>query len=584
MQKGTRPSSSVLNILIPILGALILILGVWGSNELHHELHPAEPVTFGSIIVWIYDSLKIALFHGHTDHLNWQINTAVALALIESLAVTVWGAVTIFPEHIARMAFPFRKGHAVVCGLNRRALQLALDLRRDNYTVAVIEKNAANPLIESCHHHGILTFIGDATDRAMLRDARIHAASHVIAFTSTDSVNVDIAAAADHRMKAHPARKHPLKCHVHIVDFALLTWLRRNDLMAARERRHIHVRMFDCFEISARLLLRDFPLDRDPLHPILSPEDPRQVHLVIAGFGHMGEALALEAAKQCHFANLKKPRITMIDRHARHLQNAFLNRFPQFGAVCDITFIEAETDDPVVIESFKQWSDEKNTLETIAVCFDSDSASLACALGVRRIAEPAGVPIRLRLSAKSGLSHLLSEVAEKDGTHFTPFGMLDDICRHQMVLDEELNRFARDVHHAYCTKVRPDKAVPWEHLDPDLRDSNVQQSQHTDIKLRTLGLEKSKKPLEGREPVSEFSTSQIELLATMEHARWNAERLLAGWTLDESLKEKDLKTKRTPFLLPWSRLGEDAKKWDREFVKDLPARLKHAGYTIYRKK
>ena len=56
----------------------------------------------------------------------------------------------------------------------------------------------------------------------------------------------------------------------------------------------------------------------------------------------------------------------------------------------------------------------------------------------------------------------------------------------------------------------------------------------------------------------------------MEHARWNAERWLAGWRLGK----KDLIKKTSPWLLPWEELPDEIKEFDRQAVREIPLRLK----------
>jgi hypothetical protein len=60
------------------------------------------------------------------------------------------------------------------------------------------------------------------------------------------------------------------------------------------------------------------------------------------------------------------------------------------------------------------------------------------------------------------------------------------------------------------------------------------------------------------------------MLARMEHARWNAERFLAGW----SLGAKDVKLKRSPYLVPYDQLPDEVKAWDRDAVKNIPDLLR----------
>lgn len=53
-----------------------------------------------------------------------------------------------------------------------------------------------------------------------------------------------------------------------------------------------------------------------------------------------------------------------------------------------------------------------------------------------------------------------------------------------------------------------------------------------------------------------FTKDEIEIMAEMEHARWNIEQLLDGWKWG---KEKDMNRKISPYLIPWSELPDERK-------------------------
>ena len=74
----------------------------------------------------------------------------------------------------------------------------------------------------------------------------------------------------------------------------------------------------------------------------------------------------------------------------------------------------------------------------------------------------------------------------------------------------------------------------------------------------------------------EFSKDQIERMAESEHGRWNVERLLSGW----SLGERNLEAKKTPYIVSWAELPDEAKEWDRQPIVALPGMLKELGYEI----
>ena len=76
----------------------------------------------------------------------------------------------------------------------------------------------------------------------------------------------------------------------------------------------------------------------------------------------------------------------------------------------------------------------------------------------------------------------------------------------------------------------------------------------------------------------ELSDGEVEHLARLEHDRWMAERLLDGWTYAPG--PKDLRRKRTPWLIPWEDMPEEQRDYDRNTVHNLPRFLAQAGLRI----
>ncbi len=80
--------------------------------------------------------------------------------------------------------------------------------------------------------------------------------------------------------------------------------------------------------------------------------------------------------------------------------------------------------------------------------------------------------------------------------------------------------------------------------------------------------------------VREFNSEEIEALAEAEHARWVLERLGTGWQLGP---EKDVTQRLSPHLIPWDRLPDEVKEWDRKAARKLESRLAEAGFQIIRR-
>ena len=119
----------------------------------------------------------------------------------------------------------------------------------------------------------------------------------------------------------------------------------------------------------------------------------------------------------------------------------------------------------------------------------------------------------------------------------------------------------------------------WDDLLDYLRDSNRQAADHIADKLRRIGC--TIQNVEGRDASRlEFTRDEIEVMAEMEHGRWNAERLFDGWKWGE---KKDVANKISPYLVPWRALPDDVREWDRDTVRKIPEFLAKVGLEVHRK-
>jgi hypothetical protein len=113
---------------------------------------------------------------------------------------------------------------------------------------------------------------------------------------------------------------------------------------------------------------------------------------------------------------------------------------------------------------------------------------------------------------------------------------------------------------------------PFAELPGSLKDSNRAFVDDIPAKLAAAGLHLRPLAAAGWPPHWP-DPATAELLAEMEHGRWNAERLLAGWESGP----RDIARFRSPHLVPWDVLSTEAKEWDKQIVGDLRAALADAG-------
>jgi ppGpp synthetase/RelA/SpoT-type nucleotidyltranferase len=122
----------------------------------------------------------------------------------------------------------------------------------------------------------------------------------------------------------------------------------------------------------------------------------------------------------------------------------------------------------------------------------------------------------------------------------------------------------------------------WKNLDPALQESNRFQVAYYEhiLKRVNLSIRKVKKPVLF-DMKTQLNSTERDMLAKLEHARWNAERLLEGWRYGP---KKDLEKKINPYLVEWEKLPEYMKPYDYDPVDNIPVMLEKIGYEVYKKR
>lgn len=146
---------------------------------------------------------------------------------------------------------------------------------------------------------------------------------------------------------------------------------------------------------------------------------------------------------------------------------------------------------------------------------------------------------------------------------------------HEFYMKKVLKKFKSDTEDVNKYKV----LMPWNNLDIKLQNSNRKQVAFYEHILKRVGLSIRKVENPFQIVIRDvLNQKEYELLAKLEHARWNAERMLEGWKYGP---EKDISKKLNPCLTAWDNLGEETKTYDFEPVDNIPFMLKQIGYEVY---
>ncbi len=561
---------------ILVMALVAIALGCWGFRR----LPPAEGEPPRTGLNAFYLTLQLFTLESGavSGAVNWQLQVARWLAPGVAAYAALQALAVILQEQIDSFRLRRRKGHCVICGLGHKGLLLAQGLMDKGERVVVLEQDEANGKIGQCRSRGAIVLLGDAADWGWLRKAAAHRAKYVISVCGDDAANAEVASYA--RRLARDRQGRRLTCLVHINSSQLFRSIRRHG-MASREDERLRLEFFNVFDSETRRLLNQHPVFGEGCVAVDHPP-----HLLVVGLGPMGESLvhqAVEGWQRWWKATGQRLAITVIDARADRWRDAWSASYPDLQDVCRL---ETKSIDPGSPEF--EPAVPATGLTTAYVCLADEAAGLSVALSLAGKLAPEETPVVVCAAEEAGLAMLLgtADGGARGLPNLRVFGVLDRTRDPGFLPNGTYEILARLFHDHYIEYFRqqgdtPEKRPamrPWEELPEPYRESNRLEAEHVLVKLRAVGCTLG--------PLVRFSAEsfrlegdEVETMARMEHERWTVEHLLAGWVYG---LQRDEQAQTHPDLLPWDRLPESEKEYNRQTIRGYPAMLAQAGFEIRR--
>jgi TrkA-N domain/RyR domain len=534
-------------------------VGYWTYLSSQHKGPSFSDVAYASM----------QLFFGTTmaeTHLPTTLNIARFLAFI----VTGWAGVTaiaaLFADRVRQMRIPWMRGHVVVCGLGYKGSEFVGHLRDANAGVVVIEADANNPHIELCRSRGVPVIIGDAQLKRTLHTAGVERAARLLAVTPEDAVNTEIVAVASELVASRSRGR--LSCLAQITEPDLCLLLRIQE--TKRTDSESALDFFNTDEISARLMLNEFPIDSEHGQP----------HILVAHLDDLGGWLIWHAARDWYDSrgdDTSPLQVTLLDDRGDQRVRALLAQHPDLEKVCQFISLTTSARDIQRLPAHHAEAAAPPLTRAYVTAYRDENA-LETALKLRH-ALPPDIGLVVALSRSDGVSRIMSDARSTNGplANVVVFPTLERTCTVDLIQGGSFEVIARALHERWRADqiAAGNQAPTWAELDESRKESSRAHARDIAAKLRGIGYELA--PLRDWDAAGfTLTDSEIETLAIAEHDRWMSERLADGWTLGE----KDAEQKKSPYLVPFEELPDDIAELDRMFVKEYPAILASVGLQI----
>lgn len=309
----------------PVLAAV----GLWQGLDVRLD----DP---DSLSNFLFYSVAVFAFE-QPDDLGSPLPLSFALARVGVVVFSLSTAIGVFLE-ISRPVrhFLLRLGDwarmlvgqrpTILLGLGWIGGPIAAELKHAGRAVYAITPQPGTPLAVELRRFGVIVIGGDASDPRTRREVPLHRAREVFVATGDDATNVEMVGEvleASRRWR----RDTPLVCYVHIEDPKFAETLGWQQIWSYSSDQ-LRLVPFSYPELAARDLF--FGPKGLVADPVLCPTGRDAFHLVIIGFGFMGQTVARHVARFGHFASLSRPRITVMAPDAAEFLS-FLERYPAFS-------------------------------------------------------------------------------------------------------------------------------------------------------------------------------------------------------------------------------------------------------------
>ncbi|MBR2628596.1 MAG: hypothetical protein IKD24_02810 [Alistipes sp.] len=269
-------------------------------------------------------------------------------------------------------------------------------------------------------------------------------------------------------------------------------------------------------------------------------------------------------------------------------------------------FIKGDDHNPVVQRLLNQYVADENAIITVAVCLNLTHVSLRSAMHLPKAYYEKNIPILVQQRKTASMVTTLNGKAFDENKrdtllykNITPFGMVYDCYDLHLASSVEVCKRIDAVYgyyftyHTIPTSIDPAAAnEEWKNKTITKRWSNIFAAASIPTKLRCIGVDWD---INNPCHLGDLTVAQVDMLAEIEHNRWNIEELLLGYRpvkLDEDKAIDSDKTMKSKFkkrfihydIRPFNTLKTDEKGnvasvYDRVIVESLPLILNYNNHS-----
>lgn len=527
----------ILSIILWVTG---LALGYLGFSTDYPSAQPLDK---------IYWTLQLVILEsGGRENPGTALGIARFLLPLMAAQTGISALTGLFTNQIRLLRLRFSSSHVIILGTGPLGEYICRVFLKNGDPVVYINP-ASGDRPAGLEEAGAAVISGQLKNDEIRKKANLRNASCVLAFCEEDDLNIS----AGLNLTEHPpeGRSRMLPCIVHTgKKFVGRQFIHR--MLNSDSEGCVECDVVNIYELGARTFCQ-------------KPQVKQAQSLLIVGYDEFVEALLVETGIGQHKKQAGTKNVFLSTDGAEEKIQDLYDTYSDLEKYCCLKAMgtaEKEIprsdiflkENPLIIIRDKQ---PINGLQT-ALKFNTFS-------GIE-----AG-QIIIVADSHSELEDIFTHAG--DGIKF--FNLYEEISQKEILLDIKTEQLAR-AFHAHYQANQPGVLPDWADADEETRESNRRLAQKIRTYLKELDYRVI--PQTGIEnEVLALTQTEIEYIASREHARWLNEKTALGWQYGPA---KDTHRKVNPYIKEWQLLTEQEKEYNYAFVRIIPEIISNARLQI----
>lgn len=537
------------------LGISMAIWGFWIAQDYYFDAN--NKLRWGDIAYYILQMIPLYGFGPVNPEMPWQLNFARFWLPLVFFSTAAMGIVRLIGRRSLGLSRFFLNGHVIVCGDGEQAMTLVRQYRLKALPPQVLLVASGDGFASygEMKGLGVEILIDDPATAECWRNANISRAKAVYLVADEDLANLrGFEALSSEVSRAFPeGHASLLPCFVHLGDIGLRRWLIDALQSPGREQpKGLRWYFFSTWENCARYLF----VSHGPHTQFVQGESSEPPSMLILGSNAIAEQIVLQAAKLGHYATTGKLRVDLVAADSTRIERSLMSRYPALDPdFCERWSSEERALVPLIdlhchdlspdcppATLFESLNGMKRPFQVCFVCIDDAALAISAvealrAQGCNAHFRKPPFSIVLCLPGEAGAFERVVRnrrwfgVRKLESDNLTVFDPLVHgfkMEEGEALIGQKSEIDAMRIYQFYMGR----QDVDWEALSESEKDSNRQAADHLRIKRC-------------------FLDRDDEHLMRMEHERWCAERLLAGW---RHSPQKQVAERLNPNLCPYDDL------------------------------